>query len=109
MISITFWGVGKLSERSTPRYHYLQSFAPPKNEKEVRTVAQYHVKDPMLAISDKSGGKRDTVTIPVGGVLQDSSTPTTTLLGLVGVYWEGRHYSVSFRDLLKKATCVQSG
>jgi hypothetical protein len=108
VISITFWGVGKLSERSTPRYHYLQSFAPPKNEEEVRTVAQYQVKDPMLAISDQSGGKRDTVTIPVGAVIHDSSTPTTTLLGLVGVYWEGRHYSVSFRDLLKKAQCVKS-
>jgi hypothetical protein len=108
VISITFWGVGKLSERSTPRYHYLQSFAPPKNEEEVRTVAQYQVKDPMLAISDQSGGKRDTVTIPVGAVIHDSSTPTTTLLGLVGVYWEGRHYSVSFRDLLKKTQCVKS-
>jgi hypothetical protein len=107
VISITFWGVGKLSDRSTPRYHYLQSFAP-KTEEEVRKVAQYQVKDPMLAISDKSGGKRDTVTIPVGAVLRDSSTPTTTLLGLVGVYWEGRHYSVSFRDLLKKTQCVKS-
>ena len=109
VISITFWGVGKVSERSTPQYHYSQSFAPPKTEKEeVRTVAQYQVKDPMLAISDQSGGKRATVTIPVGAVIHDSSTPTTTLLGLVGVYWEGRHYSVSFGDLLKKAQCVKS-
>jgi hypothetical protein len=71
-------------------------------------VAQYQVKDPMSAISDQSKGKRVTVTIPVGAVLHDSSTPTTTILGLVGVYWEGRHYSVSFRDLIKKAQCIRS-
>lgn len=108
VISLTVWGIGKLSQRSKPRYHYFQSFAPPKTEEEVRTVAQYQVKDPMLAISDQSGGKRVTVTIPVGAVLHDSSAPTTTLLGLVGVYWEGRHYSVSFNDLIKKAQCVRS-
>jgi len=66
VISLTVWGIGKLSQRSKPRYHYFQSFAPPKTDEEVRTVAQYQVKDPMLAISDQSGGKRTTVTIPVG-------------------------------------------
>ena len=71
-------------------------------------MPQYQVKAPMLAIFDDVIGKRPTVTIPVGVVLHDSKQPTTTLLGLVGVYWEGRHYSVSFRDLLKKAQCVRS-
>ena len=71
-------------------------------------MAQYRVNAPMLAISDESGDKRVTVTIPVGAVLHDSTKPTTTLLGLVGVYWEGRHCSVSFRDLLKKTQCVRS-
>ena len=71
-------------------------------------MAQYRVNAPMLAISDESGDKRVTVTIPVGAVLHDSTKPTTTLLGLVGVYWEGRHYSVSFRDLLKNAKIVRS-
>jgi len=71
-------------------------------------MPQYQVKAPMLAIFDEVVGKRATVTIPVGAVLHDSKQPTTTLLGLVGVFWEGRHYSVSFRDLLKKAECVQS-
>jgi hypothetical protein len=79
-----------------------------ETEKEVRTVAQYQVTAPILAILDEAVGKRTTVTIPVGAVLQDSTQPTTTLLGLVGVYWEGRHYSVSFRDLINKAQCVQS-
>jgi len=70
-------------------------------------MAQYQVTAPMLAILDEAVGKRVTVTIPVGAVLRDSTQPTTTLLGLVGVYWEGRHYSISFRDLLKKAQGVQ--
>ena len=71
-------------------------------------MPQYHVTAPMFAVFDEAVGKRATVTIPVGAVLQDSTQPTTTLLGLVGVYWEGRHYSVSFNDLLKKAQCVRS-
>ena len=71
-------------------------------------MAQYQVTAPMSAILDQAGGGRVTVTIPVGAVLHDSSKPSTTLLGLVGVYWEGRHYSVSFRDLIKKAKCVKS-
>ena len=71
-------------------------------------MAQYQVTAPMLAIFDQEVGKRVTVTIPVGAVLHDSTQPSTTLLGLVGVYWEGRHYSVSFKDLLKKAQCVDS-
>jgi len=71
-------------------------------------MAQYQVTAPMLAIFNHDLGKRVTVTIPVGAVLHDSTQPTTTLLGLVGVYWEERHYSVSFRDLLKKTQCVRS-
>ena len=70
-------------------------------------MARYQVTAPMLAILDQAGGQRVFVTIPVGAVLHDSSEPSTTLLGLVGVYWEGRHYSVSFRDLLKKAQGIQ--
>ena len=48
------------------------------------------------------------VTLPVGAMLTESSQHTTTLLGTVGVYWEGRHYSVSLNDLLHKAERVQS-
>jgi len=56
----------------------------------------------MLAIFEQEQGKRVIETIPAGAVLRDSSEPSTTLLGLVGVYWQGRHYSVSFGDLAKK-------
>ena len=93
-------------DASNPRYDYFKVRAT-ENAEEVR-MPQYQVTAPMLAILDEKVGKRVQVTIPVGAVLQNSTQPTTTLLGLVGVYWEGRHYSVSFRDLLKKAQCVQS-
>jgi hypothetical protein len=71
-------------------------------------MAQYRLKTPMSAILDKSEDQKVSVTIPAGAVLRDSSKPTTTLLGLVGVYWEGRHYSVALNDLLKNAEIVQS-
>ena len=81
-------------------------------------MARYQVTAPILAVLDEvagdqrvfvtAGHQRVIATIPVGAVLRDSSEPSTTLLGLVGVYWEDRHYSISFRDLLKKAKVVRS-
>jgi len=41
-------------------------------------------------------------------VLRDSSQASTTLLGMIGVWWEGRHYSVYLKDLLRKAERVFS-
>ena len=108
VISITVWGAGRLKWMRQSALSSLPELRATQTEEEVRTVAQYQVTAPMLAIFDQVEGKRVTVTIPVGAVLRDSTQPTTTLLGLVGVYWEGRHYSVSFRDLLKKAKCVKS-
>ncbi|HXI43141.1 MAG TPA: hypothetical protein VNH18_34610 [Bryobacteraceae bacterium] len=109
VISITICRMGKLRWMRQSALPLLPGFrATEPEQKEVRTVAQYQVTAPMLAISDQEVGRKITVTIPVGAVLHDSTQPTTTLLGLVGVYWEGRHYSVSFRDLLKKAQCVRS-
>jgi len=108
VISITICRVGKLQWMPRSALPLLTELRATETEEEVRTVAQYQVTAPMLAISDQEVGRRVQVTIPVGAVLHDSTQPTTTLLGLVGVYWEGRHYSVSFRDLLKKAQCVRN-
>ena len=69
-------------------------------------MSQYRVQTPISAILDTPQGGQVTVTIPVGAVLHDSYQHSTTLLGMVGVYWEGRHYSVSFKDLLKNAERV---
>jgi len=64
---------------------------------------KYSVKDPISAILHKPGGGHFSVTLPAGAVLQESTQASTTLLGMVGVYWEKRPYSVHRRDLFKKA------
>ena len=40
-------------------------------------------------------------------MLLDSPHTATTLFGMVGVYWEGQHYSVFFKDMLKNAEMVE--
>jgi hypothetical protein len=50
------------------------------------------------------------VTIPVGALLVRPSQPqekSTTLFGMVGVFWEDRHYSVYPNDLALKAELVE--
>jgi len=71
-------------------------------------LSRYRLKAPVSAILDKPGGQNVTVTIPVGAMLLDSPHTSTTLLGMVGVFWEGQHYSVFLDELLKKAEIVQS-
>jgi hypothetical protein len=68
----------------------------------------YRLKVAIPAILDKFGGEKLSVTLPSGAVLRDSPQPSTTLLGLVGVWWEGRHYSVALKDLLHKAQRVST-
>jgi hypothetical protein len=48
------------------------------------------------------------VTIPVGAMLLQSPHTSTALVGIVGVAWEDRLYSVSFNDLLKNAELVEA-
>lgn len=66
------------------------------------------MKVPISAILDKPGGQQVSVKLPAGSVVLDSSEPSTTLLGMVGVYWEGRHYSVALSDLLKNSERVKT-
>jgi hypothetical protein len=58
------------------------------------------------AILNKMGGAEITVTLPAGAMLRESSQRSRTVPGMVGVYWENRHYSVFLRDLLEKAELV---
>jgi hypothetical protein len=67
---------------------------------------RYRLKIPIPALYDKLKDWAR-VTLPAGAILTESSQHTTTLLGTVGVYWEGRHYSVSLNDLLHKAERIQ--
>jgi hypothetical protein len=71
-------------------------------------MATYRLKAGIPAILDKSESKKLPVTLPAGAVLRDSSQASTTLLGMIGVWWEGRHYSVYLKDLLRKAERVFS-
>ena len=71
-------------------------------------LSRYRLKDPLSAILDKPGGQNISVTIPVGAMLQDSLHTSTTVAGMVGVYWEGLHYSVFLDELHKNAEIVQS-
>ena len=71
-------------------------------------VERYRLTAPMPAVWDKPGGERVSVMLPAGAVLKNTSQRSTTLLGMIGVYWEGRHYSVYSKDLLQKAELVST-
>ena len=69
---------------------------------------QYRLKDSISALLDSPGRKLESVTLPAGAVLQQSFTHSKTLLGLAGVTWGGRHYSVAWSDLVYKAERLES-
>jgi hypothetical protein len=71
-------------------------------------MSRYCTKAPIMALWHQEGGIKTSVMIPVGAVLCESSRHTTTLSGMVGLYWERRHYSICVNDLLKKAEPVQA-
>ena len=66
------------------------------------------LKTSIPAIYAKPGGSLVRVTLPVGATLIESSQPSGTLIGMIGVYWEGCHYSVHLRDMLKYGQRVQT-
>jgi hypothetical protein len=72
---------------------------------------RYRLKVPIKAILDKQDGEEVSVKIPAGALLVRFAQPqeaSTTLLGMIGVYWEGRHYSVYPNELALKAERVQA-
>src|SRR6266446_2532813 len=71
-------------------------------------VERYRLTAPLPAVWDKAGGERLSVMLPAGAILKNSSQRSTTLLGMIGVYWKGRHYSVYPKDLLQKAERVST-
>ena len=70
-------------------------------------LTRYRLNAPLSAILDKPGGQHVSITLPIGAMLLDSPHTSTTLAGMVGVFWEGLHYSVFFNDLPKNAEIVQ--
>jgi len=83
----------------------LRRVATPPSSRGARDISVkcYRLTAPMPAVWDKAGGERVSVMLPAGAVLKNTSQRTTTLLGMIGVYWNGRHYSVYPKDLLQRA------
>jgi hypothetical protein len=71
-------------------------------------MPRYRLKTPIAAIYDKVGGSLVRVMLPAGAVVTESSQPSGTVIGMIGVYWEGRHYSVHLRDLLKNGERIKT-
>ena len=71
-------------------------------------MTRYRLKAPIAAIYPKVGGSLVDVTLPPGAMLIESSQPSGTLIGMIGVYWEGRHYSVHLKDLLNNAQRIRT-
>ena len=71
-------------------------------------MSLYRLKAPISATLDNSGGLKLSTKIPAGAVLHDFSKPSATLMGMIGVYWEGRHYSVFLQEMLKNAEFVRN-
>jgi hypothetical protein len=69
---------------------------------------RYRLKAPVRAILEDSDRQKVPVWLPAGAVLYESSRPSTTLFGMIGVAWGGRHYSVYPKDLSKKAERVST-
>jgi hypothetical protein len=69
-------------------------------------MTRYRLKSPIQAIYCTPEGGEVRVTLPSGAMLVESVQHSRTLLGMVGVYWEGRHYSVSLSNLLLKTESV---
>jgi hypothetical protein len=69
-------------------------------------MTRYRLRAPIQAIYHSPEGGEVRVTLPSGAILLESVQHSKTLLGMVGVYWEGRHYSVSLGSLLRETDAI---
>jgi hypothetical protein len=74
-------------------------------------VTGFRLRAPTPAILDKPGGEYILVALPADTVLEQEQPFqfSTTLLGMVSLYWEGRYYSIHLKDLKRKAERVSTG
>ena len=70
-------------------------------------MPKYQLKEPIPAVLHKPGGQKESVMLPAGAVIDEATRHSGTLEGKVGVYWEGRHYSVSLKDLATKSETLR--
>ena len=74
-------------------------------------MSRYRLAAPIRAIYQAPEGAEIAdlrVTLPAGAVLIESVQRNGTLKGMVGVYWEGRHYSVFLRDVLRRTERISA-
>ena len=74
-------------------------------------LTRYQLTAAIRAILGNADGKLISVEIPAGAILthdSQASDESRTLVGLVGVSWEGREYAVLLKDLFQRAEFVQS-
>jgi hypothetical protein len=74
-------------------------------------MSRYRLTAPIRAIYQAPEGAEIAdlrVTLPEGAMLLESVQRSGTLTGMIGVYWEGRHYSVFLRDLLRKTQRIST-
>jgi hypothetical protein len=72
-------------------------------------MTKYRLTAPIQAMRHPPAGNEIAeyrVKLPAGAMLYESVEPSGTLTGMIGVFWEGRHYSVFLGDLLQKAERV---
>jgi hypothetical protein len=72
-------------------------------------VTRYRLTAPIPAICHPPAGAEIAerqVTLPACAVLFETVEHSGTITGMIGVYWEGRHYSIFLRDLLQKTERV---
>ena len=71
-------------------------------------VTRFRLKAPTRAILGRPGGQHTLVTLPADAVLEQQQPFqfSTTLFGMVTLYWEGRYYSIHMKDLKRKAERV---
>ena len=74
-------------------------------------MTRYRLTGPIRAIYQAPAGAEIAnlrVTLPAGAVVIESIQRNGTLKGMIGVYWEGRNYSVFLRDLLQKTQRIST-
>lgn len=74
-------------------------------------MTRYRLTAPIPAIRHPPAGAEIAdrrVKLPAGAMLYESVEPSGTLTGMIGVYWEGRHYSVFLRDVLRRTERISA-
>src|SRR5256885_16416040 len=73
-----------------------------------RLTMKYRLKVPVPAAYHTPEGGELRVMLPARAIVTESSQHSTTPKGMVAIMWEGRHYEVRQKDLLKTAERIST-